>query len=368
MVYTVLDKNYFLISAFLMIIFCALYPDLGRNGGPLRTEYSVSYGANCMVFFISGLTLKSDALVKALGNSRLNGLIQMFIFVITPALFYALASSLRGTSLNKDLVDGIVMLGCLPTTINMCVVMTTSSGGSTAGALFNSTLSNILGIFVTPAYIFWLLGVTGDVEISDVFLALTYKVIIPTFVGQLVQNLPLDSVRYCIKAFKPHCKRTQESMLVLIVFGSFSTTFYEGVDVTAGDILSMLGLMGTMQVVVYAMTWNTFALKCLDMTLPDRICGMFCSTHKTLAMGIPLITSIYEGNASVGLFTIPLLIYHPSQIIFGSYMAPRFQAWMNAEKAAMGEVLGAAADAEMVRVKSDGVRPNRPDNDSSDKV
>ena len=85
-------------------------------------------------------------------------------------------------------------------------------------------------------------------------------------------------------------------------------------------------------------------------------------------LGIPLITSIYEGNASVGLFTIPLLIYHPSQIIFGSYMAPRFQAWMNAEKAAMGEVLGAAADAEMVRVKSDGVRPNRPDNDSSDKV
>ena len=43
--------------------------------------------------------------------------------------------------------------------------------------------------------------------------------------------------------------------------------------------------------------------------------GLFCSTHKTVAMGIPLITTIFEDSASLGLYTLPLLLYHPLQVL-----------------------------------------------------
>jgi hypothetical protein len=46
--------------------------------------------------------------------------------------------------------------------------------------------------------------------------------------------------------------------------------------------------------------------------------GLFCSTHKTVAMGIPLITTIFEDSPSLGLYTLPLLMYHPMQV--GGYV------------------------------------------------
>lgn len=323
--------------AALAVIIAAVVPSLGRKGGPLRTEWSVSYGVNAAVFLISGLTLKSSALVSAVANWKVNILIQSFIFVVSPALFYLLGWPLYGSILGRDLVDGIVLLGMLPTTINMCVVMTTSSAGNTSAALFNATFSNILGIFISPALMFWLLGVKGSVEFVDVILSLTYRVIVPTIVGQLVQNMPSESVAKFIAAIKPHCKRTQETLLSLIVFASFSTTFYQKIYIAPGDIFIVLALMIAMQTLMYVLTWFAFGLKVLNFELADRIAGMFCSTHKTLAMGIPLITSIYDDYDNVGLYTIPLLMYHPMQIFFGSAMAPRLADMMKTESAANSE-------------------------------
>ena len=45
------------------------------------------------------------------------------------------------------------------------------------------------------------------------------------------------------------------------------------------------------------------------------VAGLFCGTHKTVAMGIPLISTIFESESdSLGLYTLPLLIYHPMQV------------------------------------------------------
>jgi len=225
--------------------------------------------------------------------------------------------------MNSDLIDGILILGCLPTTVNMCVVLTTSSNGNQSAALFNATFTNILGIFIAPTYIFQLLGAKGSVSFSDVLLNLTYKVIIPTVVGQLLVNIKTERVQSTLRAIKPYTKRTQESLLCLIVWATFSTTFDNGVDVTAVDVIVTFALMVVLQVIIYVATWNLFGLPAFSFNLQDRIAGMFCSTHKTLALGIPLITAIYEGYENVGLFTLPLLIYHPLQIIFGALMAPR---------------------------------------------
>ena len=59
-------------------------------------------------------------------------------------------------------------------------------------------------------------------------------------------------------------------------------------------------------------------------------------TSQTLAMGVPLITALYEDNPSLGSFTLPLLIWHPVQLVLGSVVSPRLEIWTEKEIKRLG--------------------------------
>ena len=112
--------------------------------------------------------------------AKLNLCILLWVFGISPALFYSIYLAMNTSSLFAGpIADGFCILGVLPLTVNMCYVLTTASDGNSPAALFNATFGNIVGIFVTPLYIFAMLKVSGDVSYSDVLINLTYKVRIP---------------------------------------------------------------------------------------------------------------------------------------------------------------------------------------------
>jgi sodium/bile acid cotransporter 7 len=66
--------------------------------------------------------------------------------------------------------------------------------------------------------------------------------------------------------------------------------------------------------------------------------GLFGCTHKTVAIGVPLINAIYEGSPYIGVYTLPLLIWHPMQLVVGTILAPRLAKWVEAEKERLGIV------------------------------
>ncbi len=45
-----------------------------------------------------------------------------------------------------------------------------------------------------------------------------------------------------------------------------------------------------------------------------------------------MINAIYESNPNVGLYTLPLLIWHPMQLVIGSALAPRISLWVEREE------------------------------------
>ena len=67
-----------------------------------------------------------------------------------------------------------------------------------------------------------------------------------------------------------------------------------------------------------------------------RIMGLYGCTHKTVAMGVPLINAIYEGNSAVGLYTLPLLIWHPMQLVIGTFLSPRLLKFSQEEQERLG--------------------------------
>ena len=49
-------------------------------------------------------------------------------------------------------------------------------------------------------------------------------------------------------------------------------------------------------------------------------------------MGVPLINAMYEENPLIGYYTLPLLIWHPMQLVIGSALAPKLSEFVAREE------------------------------------
>ena len=134
-----------------------------------------------------------------------------------------------------------------------------------------------------------------------------------------------------VKKYKKYFKTVQEYCLVFIVYTVFCKTFLKGTNVDLGDIFFMIALQGVLLCAFMVLSW--FCLRLLFHDSPKlRVMGLFGCTHKTVAMGVPLINAIYEDNPLVGLYTLPLLIWHPMQLVIGSALTPRLAAFVVREE------------------------------------
>jgi len=62
------------------------------------------------------------------------------------------------------------------------------------------------------------------------------------------------------------------------------------------------------------------------------VMGLFGCSHKTIAMGIPLIHAMYANSPLLATYTLPILIWHPMQLVVGSLLVPRLTAWIEQGK------------------------------------
>ena len=71
--------------------------------------------------------------------------------------------------------------------------------------------------------------------------------------------------------------------------------------------------------------WNSCLTKFFDFSIYDRIAILFCATQKTAAFGVPMITTLYEESSNLGLYTVPLLLFHPMQLVIDSLLVSPLQ-------------------------------------------
>lgn len=180
------------------------YPDVAKSGGTIRSQYSILYGAVGYIFLISGLSIPREKLVVHLTNWRLHVLVQGMSFLVAPAILTALlriilAADDRHLVIDRAVIAGYVLLGCLPTTISSNSVMTRAAGGDEAAVLVEVLVANIIGPFVTPAWTVALLPPSADFDLwrgqdadlrpmyIHVFKEIGLSVLLPLVVGQLLR-------------------------------------------------------------------------------------------------------------------------------------------------------------------------------------
>jgi sodium/bile acid cotransporter 7 len=62
----------------------------------------------------------------------------------------------------------------------------------------------------------------------------------------------------------------------------------------------------------------------LGFTPPDRVAAVFCGSKKSLASGVPMAQIIFAGNPGLGMILLPIMIYHPLQLIICGILAGRW--------------------------------------------
>lgn len=193
------------------------YPPLGAEY--LQPQITAAWIATALIFFLSGLGLKTGDLIKVIVRRvYFNAFVQGYNFGVVSLIVFGVTRALAATGiLPQALADGYSIASCLPMSINAVIILTAAATGDEAAAIFHVTFGNICGIFLSPILIVtYLPSATADVNLPKVFLDLTLKVVVPLFCGQLV-HITVKPARDFFYAHKDFFKKVQESSLVYII-------------------------------------------------------------------------------------------------------------------------------------------------------
>ncbi|KAF4524430.1 hypothetical protein B566_EDAN013713 [Ephemera danica] len=278
-----LKENWLLPGILISIIIAQISPSIGVKGGLLRPEITVKYVCVAGIFFVSGLSLKSEQLFKAFKQYRLHTFIQGFTLFIFPLIVQIGVWFLRSVGLNEWIVKGLVTVSCMPPPVSSAVILTRAVGGNEAAAIFNSAFGSFLGIIVTPLTLLHFLGVSTLVPLLSTMVQLGTTVLLPLIAGQLARKVAAHWVR-------KNSTLVSNLMVVLQVF----------------LLLAVFSLASRLK------RWFSPS---------DVVAILFCSTHKSLTLGIPMLRILFGGYSHLSQITLPLLVYHPTQILLGSILA-----------------------------------------------
>jgi sodium/bile acid cotransporter 7 len=201
------------------------FPWIGCTGGPLKPELTLNKLSIAVVFTLSGLNTSFRELTAAVARWRLNACIQAFTFIVFPSVMFFCLCPMLQLVLPASAIDGLITLACLPSTINMCILMSQAAGADVTCALFNAVCGNLLGVFLTPALIFAFVGRSLHVSFVEAIGKLSRMVLLPLLFGQLLRR---TSVLTFAQKHKGSLKIVNEFALLGIVFTTFCDTFIKG--------------------------------------------------------------------------------------------------------------------------------------------
>ena len=178
----------------------------------------------------------------------------------------------------------------------------------------------------TPLMVLLLLGASSQISLVDAMAKLSKKVILPLVIGQMLRPL----VAKTIQGRKQALSRTSETLLLAILYTTFCDTFLRGFGLPASSVGLLAVLLGSMHLVCLATAWQL--ARTIGLQARDCVSFAMCSTHKTLALGLPLFKIIFQGRPDLAVLLTPLILQHPLQLILGSMLAPRLKAIVELEE------------------------------------
>lgn len=312
----------FVVLIFVVIGAAYLEPELGID----RDGFSLGELANwgvAVIFFFYGLRLDRADLRNGLVNMKLHILVQVSTFVLFPLVLLAVmwgfgAGRAEGSA--HYLWIGAFFLATLPSTVSSSVVMVSMARGNMPAAIFNASISSLLGVFITPLWMTCVLDkVDGAHGLGEVVFKLIMQVIVPVCAGLLLNPKFGEFSR----AHKRQLRLFDQGVILLIIYTSFCDSFHK--KMFEGFPLATLGLVFAAMIALFFLVYGIIFAVCkwLKFSRPDTITALFCGSKKSLVHGSVMSKVLFDNPAVVGVVLLPTMVYHAMQLIIASVIARR---------------------------------------------
>ncbi|MBD2721983.1 bile acid:sodium symporter family protein [Hymenobacter armeniacus] len=308
--------DWFLLALIGVVALAYWQPGLGSKASPVPWKTITTVGV-ALVFFFYGLKLSVEKLRAGMRNWRLHLLVQLATFALFPALAL-LVRPFFGSAGGDLLWQSIFFLCALPSTVSTSVVMVSIAGGNLPAAIFNASISSLLGILLTPLLTSLVLHTgTGGGQLWGLATQLLWQVVLPVGAGVLLNSrfhAFVDQHKAALRIF-------DQVTILLIVFTAFCDSFAEGIFTRyrMADIVKLGVGMVALYLVVFGIIWGLS--RALRFSRADQVVAVFCGSKKSLVHGSVMASLLFPASAATGLILLPLMLYHALQIILASSMA-----------------------------------------------
>ncbi|GMG39184.1 unnamed protein product [Ambrosiozyma monospora] len=364
-------QYWFYILLAIFIVIARFAPNFARQGGLIRGEYTIGYLAVAIIFFGSGLSMKTKDLLVNMGHWRAHLTVIVLQFLVTSAIMYGFCCAImkaHNGKISEWMLVGIIVTACCPTTVSSNVVMTRKADGNVLLTLCEVFIGNLLGAFITPALVqmytvdeFAFGNPANGTSVSrvyrDVMKQLGCSVFVPIFVGQVLQNVWPEQVKWFLVTFK--FNKVGSFMLLLIMFSSFSTAFHQHAFTSVSHESIILicffnfGIYILFTVICFAMSrpkflfyifkneptesssklyrWTYKTFRPFYYNRADTVSVMLCGGAKTAALGVSLVSSQYGShNPHLGQLLVPLVLYQAEQVLAAGLLTTYMKKWIHA--------------------------------------
>lgn len=297
------------------VILAALLP--ARGQAAVVTEWGTS-AAVALLFFLYGARLSPAAIWAGLSHWRLQSLVLASTFVVFPLIGLGV-HALFGRWLAPEIGLGLLYLCLLPSTVQSSIAFTSIARGNVPAALCSASVSNLIGVVITPFLVSMLLPGTGAGGSLKAVGDIALQILLPFALGQLARPL--------IGAFLVRHARlagmVDRGSILLVVYGAFSAGMVAGVWGRLGvmDLVCVIALDILVLALIIVIT--TIASRRLGFNKQDEIAIVFCGSKKSMATGIPMASILFPGSA-VSLIVLPLMLFHQIQLFVCAVLARRY--------------------------------------------
>lgn len=307
--------DWFIVALLGMIGLAKLWPGPGLQEGPLSLASLASYGVS-FIFFFYGLRLNFDELKAGLRNYRLHLVIHLTTFIVFPVLVLA-ARSLLLTSETELLWLGMFYLAALPSTVSSSVVMVSIAGGNIPAAIFNASISSLIGVFITPLWMSFLLtSPNGQFDLGGVIGKLSIQVLVPVVLGLLLNR----RWGWFAQRHKAYLRYFDQLTILLIVYTAFCSSFALNLYAafSMGDLVGLTAGLAALFLLVFGLI--RLGCRLLSFSREDGVTALFCGSKKSLVQGSVMASVLFPVTV-MGVALLPIMLYHALQLIAASVIA-----------------------------------------------
>lgn len=274
--------------------------------------------AVALLFFLYGARLSPRAALDGLMHWRLHLLIMAFTFLVFPLIGFALYLVLG--SVNTTLAIGVLFCTLVPSTVQSSVTFTSVARGNVAAAVVAASASSLLGVLLTPALVFVLIGTEGSFAFDTSTLGkIALQLLVPFLLGQLLRRW------VGVLASNKAVKKLDQLVIAGVVYVSFAAGTVSGTWAQMSWVVLVALTLGAIVLVKLMLTATSAASRRLGFIYADQVAIQFAGTKKSLAAGLPMATVLF-GSMDLSLIILPLMVFHQVQLIMCSIRASAYGA------------------------------------------